>query len=337
MVFSKENKVLMVLRAILVIAAFAAVLMGCQNESVLIDEQSVQQGYTIDFASGFVDNRVKTKAGSVNLEQYNTTMGVWGWRSDSEITDELTFNNQLVEFVASKWSYNPPKYWVNKSSYRFYAYSPYSENVKIDPASGYIRINGIKDDGTDWMIARSGQRIGYAAAGHTVEFTMQHILSNIQVRACVTDAILNDPMVEKVVIDNMTIGQFANSADFQQKFDYTPSASEYAQEWSVSPKADMISFNYNKADSIGGTNITLIDALAIPQVMNQNMVLTLTYVMYFTDGHTERFLFSDSLIDIFEKVVDKQFICGNSYTISLRIGSESITFDAGSEEWTDIE
>lgn len=332
---NKENKVLLVLKVALGTAAVCAALMSCQNENILVDDEYGQGAQTIDFASGFVDSRVQTKADPVNLEQYNTTMGVWGWRSDSEVTDELTFKNQLVEFVDTKWTYTPPKYWVSKSNYRFYAYSPQTSAAAIDQASGYISIPGIKTDGTDWMVARAGQKIKTLATGYTVEFTMQHILFKLEVRARVTDAVANDPGVVSVVMDKVQVGNFVSKGDFSQKFDYLPSGSEYASEWSLDDNATKASFKNLKDNVLARTYTTLIDTMSVPQPMTDDMDLLVTYKMTFSDGRVEDYIFRNPLKSIFNVASEMDLLGGNSYRISLIIGPETITFDAGSEVWNE--
>lgn len=332
---NKENKVLLVLKVALGTAAVCAALMSCQNENILVDDEYGQGAQTIDFASGFVDSRVLTKADPVNLEQYNTTMGVWGWRSDSEVTDELTFKNQLVEFVDTKWTYTPPKYWASKSNYRFYAYSPQTRAAAIDQASGYISLPGIKTDGTDWMVARSGQKVKTLATGYTVEFTMQHILFKLEVRARVTDAVAADPGVVSVVMDKVQIGDFISKGDFSQKFDYQPSGSEYASEWTLDEMAAKSEFKNLKNNVLAKTYTSLIDTMSVPQPMTDDMDLLVTYKMTFSDGRVENYIFKNSLKDIFGATSGMDLLGGNSYRISLIIGPETITFDAGSQVWVE--
>lgn len=339
---SKLNKVLLVLKALVVAAALGVVVISCQNETILIDEDSsVQEQHTIDFASGFVDSRVLTKAAPVNLEQYNTTMGVWAWRSDSEISNELTFSNQLVEFEGTKWTYTPPKYWVMGSNYRFYAYSPQSDSqASINATTGMISIDGIVADSTDWMVARGGYVVNKTGLGKTVELTMQHILFNNVVRARVSAAVAADPGVQCVYIDTLAIGSFAGGADFSQKLNHTPGLVEDAAvastEWTVDQTAQRQTLTYNGADYLGTQYTTLINALSIPQYIDNDMDLYLNYTMVYTDGRVERYVYADKLVNVFQNLSGQYFASGNTYTISILIGPETITFDAGSSAWTEM-
>lgn len=334
----------MALKGILAAVALCAALTGCQND-VLVDDSEEgigQTEYAIDFVSGFVDSRVQTKADPVKLEQYNTTMGVWGWRSDNELSNEPTFINQLVSYDADaqKWTYSPLKYWVTGSNYKFNAYSPYSDGAVINPSDGMISIGGIVADGTDWMVARAGQTASGTRIGQTVQFTMQHILFNKVVRARITDAVAADEGVVKVAVQSLTVGDLVSKGDFSQKLTHTPDPDNLtdraAAEWTLYSAEPKQKLSYTAAEPLTTTYTNLIDALCVPQPLTADMKLLLTYTMEYSDGRVERFVFSETLADIFKNMSYKEFMSGNTYTISLIIGPETITFDAGSTIWTEV-
>lgn len=343
MIRNNEHKVLMALRGILAAVALSVTAWSCQNDVLVdvTDEGIGQTEYAIDFSSGYVDSRVQTKADPIKLEQYNTTMGVWGWRSDSETTDELTFKNQLVSYDATQqeWTYSPLKYWVKGSNYRFYAYSPQTEKAGIDPETGMISISDITADGTDWMIARAGTSIADAHYGQPVDFIMQHLLFNKVVRAKVSGSLAADNDISKVVIENLTVGDFISKGDFTQKLNHTPdvdNAQDCAvQEWTLDEIAPTQRFTFSGTQALTTTYVTLFDALCIPQPMTDDMTLTVKYALEYGNGRVERFIYSDTLKNIFAAMSFDRFLGGNSYIISLIIGADAITFDAGADKWTD--
>lgn len=332
----------MALRGILAAVALCVTAWSCQND-VLVDagqEGIGQTEYAIDFVSGFVDSRVQTKAAPVNLEDYNSTMGVWGWRSDESVTDEPIFLDQLVQYNGTKWSYAPAKYWVRGSNYRFYAYSPKADSgVSIDAESGMISIDDIVADGTDWMVARGGYSIADARYGQPVEFIMQHLLFNKVVRAKVGSSIAADTDIAKVVIESLTVGDFVSKGSFTQKLNHTPdvdnSQDRAVQEWTLDETAPSQRFTFNGSQALSTNYVTLFDALCIPQPMTEEMTLTVKYTLEYVNGRVERFIFSDNLRNIFAGRSFDTFLGGNTYIISLIIGAEAITFDAGANVWTD--
>ena len=340
--------------AMTALAAFAA---GCQKD--LIPDfapggEDRHKVVAIAFDNGFVDNAVATR-GMLPLCDFQDTMGVWGWRSDGSTVDEPLFIDQLISYDRSldDWTYLPPKYWELNSTYRFYAYSPHVSNsraagasVSIDPESGLISIDGVKLQGDstdiDWMVARQGQTALGRTAGK-VQFVMDHILAKLNVRMCVNASMLSAQTgVTSVRLDSMSIGTFSSRGRFDQKLTHTPSAwSEQdmaAVEWTVTD-SPAVSLASGKEINIGKDYTYVLDKLLLPQNVTGAQVLKLRYSLTFSDGRCEHFDYVLSLDSAFgtgsASGADGRYLSGYSYTLSLTVSPNVITFNARTSAWTD--
>lgn len=344
---------------------------GCTGE-VLTEENTVrvESERAIVFDNGFVDNSVQTRALTA-LCDHSTTMGVWGWRSDSELTDEPLFIDQLVAYDnAADWTYSPLRYWEQHSTYRFNAYAPHSSDtraseasVTVDDATGLISIYDVKLTGDnirkadashdlkesfvassdiDWMVARAGQ----TAKGSTrmrVQFVMQHILSKFNVRIRIGDDLAANEGLTKVTLKDLTIGTFYAKGSFEQALDHTPSptvASDLAaDEWTVesTPVVSLVGAPNVVTDNV---YTYVLESLILPQSVRDDMTVLLHYSFTYSDGHVENYTFQMPLKDAFgvgsASGANGLFVAGCSYTLSFLIDPNAISFDAGLDEWTPI-
>ena len=229
-------------------------LTACQQE-VLTEEKrpALPQEAPISFTRGMVDNVSRVGNG---LEEYATTMGVWGWRKqDGE--KEQVFRHQRVYYDPAEqgWFYSPLKYWNTRSTYDFYAYAPYEPSLVTIEDGKWIHIVGVSVAGenvqetphaqevkvfsqdTDWMVARAGQTDVPGTYGATVQFCMQHVLSKLNVRIRTSQEMAD--ATTSVTLDELTIGTFAASGSFAQQLLHTPvtAAERAVEEWTLAPGA----------------------------------------------------------------------------------------------------
>lgn len=367
-------------------ACMVVAFSGCQEGPVLVDEGTSDEGMlrAIGFDNTFIDRATATRvAAPFALSDYFTTMGVWGWRSDAEVTDQPQFIDQIVTYspAAAKWQYNPLRYWERNSTYRFYAYAPHQtdvaasgSSVTIDAATGRIAISGVTLTGTnlqtpptasqqyvfsavpsgdtDWMIARAGRTGVPGRLGQTVEFTMQHILSKLNVAVRVSDALAADGGVVGVTVNNLEVGTFADEGDFAQLLDHTPDATlaadRAAAEWTLTAApaltlqgaTDVIVKNIPVAPGetsiAGNTLLYILESLVLPQDVIASQTVKLVYTLRFSDGRSERYTYVMPLSDAFGPTTEAggQLLSGYSYTLKFVIGPDVITFDPGVDDWT---
>ena len=362
------------------VAVAALVLGGCQGDVVLVDDGDVmgEGGNTtraIGFDNTFIARAASTRAAApVALSDYTSSMGVWGWRSDDTTTDQPQFLDQLVAYdpAANKWQYNPLRYWERQSTYRFYAYAPHQSDapaaVTIDPATGHISVAGVTLAGTnlqmppttsqqyvfpvaasgsdiDWMVARAGRTNVAGRLGQTVEFTMQHILSKLNVAVRIRDALAADAGVTGVTVESLTIGTFHAEGDFAQVLDHTPDADVASDratvEWALTDATPALTLHAASNVVVKGeTNPTntllyILESLVLPQAVTDSQTVKLCYTLTFSDGRTERYTYMMPFSDAFGSTTAAggQLLSGYSYTLRFTIAPDVITFDPSVNDW----
>lgn len=339
-------------------------MVGCSVEGIMDTTWQEQDGMpaSIGFDGGYVDALTRTGQ-NVGLGQYVSTMEVWGWRTGGGITDEKVFDKQKVTYdnATGKWTYSPLKYWDVSSTYRFTACAPYVDQTKnplsIDMATLFIDIDDISTRGvnlqdsatqaekmvfngtsdTDWMIARAGQTANGAARGE-VHFTMQHILSKLNVRIKADASLLADQGIDSIKVCKLSISNFAANGNFTQTKASTPiPGTDAYDEWTTAVAMPRRMSLAGPADTVGVCDswMYLQESLLIPQVLKETQFVTVVYTMDYSDGRTEKFTFNSNLKALFDSAGIDRLWAGYNYTLSFIINSEKITFDAGMSSWTD--
>lgn len=334
-------------------------LVGSCTSDVLTDVQSGKEQYAIGFDNGMVDNNVRTRATTTPLSLYHPTMGVWGWEIAADKSENPLFNNQQVNYVGEgtdyhNWTYSPLKYWNNDCNYRFYAYAPYDSSlVSIVDSTGTFRIRdivltgvnlqdsattalrdyftGTKD--TDWMVARNGEFLPGTNRAK-VNFTMQHILAKFVAAVRVDKSLAESQDVTKVTVNSLKIGTFASKGSFEQKYAYNPDTTNIyeADEWTLDDTAARYSLAMSQPTQVLPDQTTyLVESLLLPQTVEEEATITLNYSYTYSDGRTERFLYTTPLNKAF-----LHFCSSCCYTITFVINPECIVFDAGVNDWQDV-
>ena len=334
-------------------------LMGSCTSDVLTDVQSGKEQYAIGFDNGMVDNNVLTRATTTPLSLYHSTMGVWGWESSANKKENPLFHNQQVNYVGEEtdyhnWTYSPLKYWNNDCNYRFYAYAPYDSTlVSIVDSTGAFRIrdivltgvnlqdsatttlcdcfSGTKD--TDWMVARNGEFLP-GTNRDKVSFTMQHILAKFVAAVRVDKSLAESQDVTKVMVNSLTIDDFVSKGSFEQKYTYNPDTTNIyeADEWILDETAARYTLAMSQpAQVLPDQTMYLMESLLLPQTVEEEATITLNYSYTYSDGRTERFLYTTPLTKAF-----LQFSSCCCYTLTFVINPECIVFDAGVNNWQDV-
>lgn len=335
------------------VLAVPAVLMAAScGTDVLMDEhknghQEVTP-YAIEFSESVINSSVRsTRSGSSSLSNHTTTMGVWGWRStlDGQIVNETQFANKLVQFKDSIWTYSPKKYWISGSHYRFYAYAPYTQETSIDSLTGLISINGVRLSGantmkdapsatlsnnfrgttdTDWMVARGGQT-AFGGILTPVDFTMQHILSKIDVSVRFTQGFKDDNF--DLVIDSLLIGPFISGGSFRQIYESNTIGNE--PEWVPDSTQSDITLYSAVNTSVDTIKTYILESLVIPQDIRNAKKVRLYYSYNYSDGRKECSAYSLELSQAFGASLKS----GYSYGLNLIFEPGRITFDASVSDW----
>lgn len=131
-------------KSYLMIAAAAMVMVSCADTYELRNDiKGESSPVKIDFAS-FAEKatRGNTKPTGTQyvLEDYHTTMAVYGTKKDKDSEVQLVFDNVKCTYVedydktnnlTGEWSYSPARYWDKQSTYNFAAFAPAFANMKF--------------------------------------------------------------------------------------------------------------------------------------------------------------------------------------------------------------
>lgn len=313
------------------------------------DSRQEPTPYAIEFSESLINSSVRgTRAGGMSsLSDHMTTMGVWGWRStlDGQVVNETQFRNKLVQFRDSSWQYTPKKYWINNSSYRFNAYAPYSQQASIDSLTGLISINGVRLTGDnlmkdvpsaslsnnfcgssdiDWMVARGGQT-AFGGILATVEFTMQHILSKINVSVRFTKGFEDENF--DLVIDSLKIGPLLSGGSFRQIYESNTIGD--STEWIPDSTQSDITLYSARNTSVDTIKTYILESLVIPQDIRNAKKVKLYYSYNYSDGRKE----CSAYVLELDKAFGARLKSGYSYDLNLIFEPGQITFDASVSDW----
>lgn len=152
---------------ILIIATTAMIMVGCSENSLRSNIQDEQTKIGFSTITN-LQTRAENSSASVNgnLEDYNTTFKVWGYKvvSGTETavlgavvgTSSTTYPGQLVSHVeattnpavAEHWEYSPIRFWDKSASlYKFYAVSPSIDDWSWDNATRKVSISDFSISG----------------------------------------------------------------------------------------------------------------------------------------------------------------------------------------------
>lgn len=336
----------------------ASLVAGCQQREILTDiiGQEEEERQAIGFVGGYIDSQVSTRANMTSLSDHMNTMGVWAWETYKSEPEQILFNNQDVTYNPStgKWEYSPVKYWNKNTTYRFYAYAPYKDqvttaNVTFDDES-HFGITGItlkgdnvmyptaqrealnnfsSVDDVDWLIDRTGQCGTQAELGKMVTFNMQHLLAKLTVKMRT-----NYSGQSFMKLDSMRVGDFVGGADFHQQLNHNPSSENStdmtAHEWTIDTNAPLYKIESARDTDIDQDGMYVLESLIIPQKVTASQYVDVYYSAEYEAGSIERFHYRFSMDKVFT-----EFLGGNNYTLTLTVASNVITFDSGVSEWKD--
>ena len=330
------------------------ILTGCAFDDEVRELRSSSnhdESLAITFANGVIDKPIVTRATTL-LSDHMNTMGVWGWQTTPLGAVERIFLNQKVTFNApeAKWTYSPLKYWENNSTYKFVAYAPHASSVpgvtaSIDSVTRAISIKGVTLSGsntitagmpvspakfdsvpdTDWMIDRFGQSM-VGMNRSQVTFSMQHILSKICVRVTRSATFLPDSVMP-MTLDSIKITSLVSQGDFAQSI-HNDSIG-ILSEWTPVDTLPRYTITSAKEVGIPDSALYVIESLMIPQPVDDSQYIHLWYRIG-ADNRYNKFYYVMKLSDVFGR-----FIAGRNYLLTIVIGPEAITFDAGVSGWDD--
>lgn len=328
-----------------------AVVTGCNNDEVYIDEQAPQPETTVETPIAFSIFADKaTRAQATNLEAYHNTFAVYGTKENNgmqTVFDEVTVTYQSGAEAPNEWTYSPLRYWDKQGKYEFIAYTPAAAPISYTLASDgkisggkfattgkytligqniqngtsseekYVGFVGGTDKDTDIMLSDKATADG--ALKPIVNLNFRHILAKLNVALKTTPS-----FPSAITVKNITI------TDLDDTGEYTDATS-----WSSSSVDANYKLQYDDATGVVLTDKAayFIESLIMPQAMDGK--LTLIYEI--TSGsYTESFTYVVDLDKVFTS--STKYEEGSNYTVTFTIDpSDPIKFDANVSVWDEKE
>lgn len=249
-----------------VLIAILAAITSCQNVDTLRTIQRDVNGganSVIEF-NNYVDGMTRSlkHSGGASFVA-DDAMGVWGFQTTGEYNDVI-FNNQRVYCVdGTNWTYNNKKLWNVGSTYVFYGFYPYSDDLytftddRLFSIERYVSPAAVADQ-QDLMISEQRN----VSPFNTVDMIFHHILSNINFQVKISDN-LNTDGISAVKLLKFGLHGVKNTGKYDQTgwSKLTPVGVWSAQTGTLDiPEVTNITLNADKTS----TNI-LTEYLVIPQ------------------------------------------------------------------------
>ena len=275
------------MKKIALFAVASIALVGC-SQDVLVDNSGVNElSDKIEFGLSMADNATKASRGAGETFKEGDKMAVFGYQILDSDTSKL-FNDQVVSYNGTKWSYSPVKYWVGGSNYAFYSMFPQTLGHSFSDATRLFNIPTFTvpskaDDQIDVMIAKQKLNV---KPYNTVDFVFTHMLSNVN-------------FYFKGIASNVSAG--VSSVEILN-FDVTGlnATGEYVQSgWSASGAPEgmwMVDFD-SEYDMPEVKNISTLnqkvdiitDLLLMPQDIQSQAVVSVKYRINYEDGTSSTF------------------------------------------------
>lgn len=290
-------------RSLIVLAGAIMLLSACEDNKVLNSIDTIRDNSTqINFAN-YVSGLTRASKGVGATFVSGDEIEVYGLQNVNGEYGKL-FNNQLVTNTGQEiWSYSPVKYWEKNSTYDFYAVYPYAVASSFDFEGRTFSITDFtvankESDQIDLMIAK---QITDHQPFNVVNFEFSHILSNVNFYYKTSDD-FNTEGIKSVDVISFDVTGLYSKGSFAQTGWNSNSAFTGAWTADVTSLYDMPEVK-SAAYTIGNTKAASLatDLLLLPQQINDNAKLSITF----------KLVYSDDTESIFERSVALNKIVGN--------------------------
>ena len=336
------------------IAAMAALtLVSCSSDDLdsFSDNSSKNEAISFDGYLGRSAVAVNGTRGSVldvtTLQNSAEGFGVFGHykEADGKEFGHDLFNNQLVTYNNSKWTYSPLRFWPTSGHIDFLAYAPYdskyankvtNDNQKLD----FEVISDIENQ-KDLLYANAvGQTLGtISSTGNKVKFTFNHALSKLGYKVKLSgDYSSNATFTLKKIT-------LAGSSDGATKAFYTQGKIDLSKTNTASDlwsgyATDRQNFDwFSGSSTVTGTDLKHPNEnraenkdylFVIPQDFSEagtdNLYVIVEYTITYTSGVPA------TVTNRVYKQLKQKFEPGKAYMINLTLGLP-IEFDADVTTW----
>ena len=264
--------------------ALAAALIACNKVTV---ETNPDGNYRIAFDEVGVDTKDVITDGT--LSEFE----VWGASKTNTAGNVYSnvFEGLLVRKEDDSWGYDPPQYWVENSTYRFFAVSPTSCVVKNDPAAmtysfDYTMSGGFNvsdDDFNDVVVAQKSVETPVSLTSPPADVDMTFIHPFVKLRLHIAKS--EDNADETMIVKEVRLTGMKN------KGAYTYHIGTGVSEW-IHDNSSSASLKYtNPSDDplkVTDENGWIkLEFYALPQYVSDNQIRLEIDYQYSESGDTE--------------------------------------------------
>lgn len=352
-------------KSYLILAVVAASFAACSQNDVVTE--ITETDVLIGFSGTYVDNATRAISTgaytAANFETLGNTFGVFGYKNTATQTDAQVFNDTEVEYqsglqtsvgyeATTDWAYSPLKYWdKTATSYNFYAYAPHQSDFTGTVAlsgnsANSFSISGFqqattKADMIDLMTDLTTKASVTTGIGtNDVSFTFGHILSNINVKMAVSDALKSDNANNPVTVVSISLGTIKMDGD------YAYSSSAYAWTLASTPhtatfSGTQTSGNVFASDVLTGTTTGYTDVPGLTDLLFVPQAVDAAYAFNVQFKIANEIFDKTILLSEFKNVTDNTtglatWQPGYKYTYQIVIGPTPILFDVQTvSDWAD--
>ena len=282
--------------------ATASMLMvvGC-SQDILIDnlESDSTNSREIEFGLSMTDAATKASKETGNSFVLGDAFSVDAIQYSSLGTLPL-FTAQTVSYDGKNWKYSPVKYWDEKSTYDFYAIYPADVNHTFSAVDRLYTVTDftVANDPKDQVDVMIAQQKSDVEPFNTVDYNFNHILSNVNFYMKAANE-LNMYKIKSIEIMSFDIQGLKSKGSFTQTgWDVN---NVVVGSWTVDD-ASVYDFPEAKGQTTTTSLVTLSsDMLMMPQDIDDDAVVDVTYRLNYLDGSSASFTRSAKFANVVGK------------------------------------
>ena len=273
-------------------AAMMMMFQACQESTTLNGIESKKDSSSEIQFSNYVTGLTRaSKATGASFEN-GDKMEVYGFQALDNSEEALLFNKQLVTNNGGEiWSYSPVKYWEKNSTYDFYAVYPYSDINSFNQSTKLFSISNftVQDNASDQIDLMIAKKISGHLPYNVVQFEFNHILSNVNFYVK-TASEFNTTGIASVKVTSFDVTGLYSKGSFAQSG--WNSNNVFTGLWTADETSvyDMPKVT-NAVYTIGSTTAQTLtdDLLLLPQNINDNAQISITFQLVYEDGSVSVF------------------------------------------------
>lgn len=272
------------MKKLFVLAGTALVMASC-SQDVLVDNAGELNSVSdkIEFGLSMADNATKASRPAGKTFVDGDKIAVFGYQIMDSDTSKL-FNDQVVSFNGTKWSYQPVKYWTGGSTYEFYSMFPcnlvshsFSDDSRLFSIPSFTVANDAAQQ-IDVMIAKQKLNV---KPFNTVDFVFTHMLSNVNFYFKGIDNSVSAG-VQSVEILNFDVTGLNATGEYVQSGWNTAGAPEGM--WMVDADSEYDMPEVQNVSTLNQKVDIITDLLLMPQDIQSESMVSVKYRINYTDG-----------------------------------------------------